>query len=154
MLFKLGQSSKKMIIFELLTLCTALRWSKTGIPLKKADRKAAKAERREKIPEPCTVHYTQQQISIAKEAGLNTSNWIKDPDFTPNKVERASNTFVDSWSNPDGFNADHLRIPYRFKIENYDADQMKKMRDSLDDISGYIDGCIEFYDDTYTGVLG
>ena len=139
-----------MIIFELLTLCTALKWSKTGIPLKKAERKAAKAEKREKLPEPCTVHYTPQQASIAQEAGLNTSDWITEPDLTPSKIERASSTFAKSWSNPEGFSADHLRIPYRFKTENYWDVSMVAMKRWLDDISSYVEGCIEFYDDTYT----
>ena len=139
-----------MIFFELLTVCTALRWSKTGIPLKKAERKSAKAERREKLSEPCIVHYTSQQASIAQEAGLDTSNWTVDSDSTFSKVERASSTFVKSWSNPEGFSADHLRIPFRFKTENFNEKSMQKMAGWLDDMSGYVGGCIEFYDDTNT----
>ena len=33
-----------MILFELLTLCAALKWSKTGIPLNKTDRREAKSQ--------------------------------------------------------------------------------------------------------------
>ena len=142
------QLHKKMIFFALLTLCTALRWSKTGIPLKKAERKVAKAERRsEKLENSegeCTVTYTPEQISIAKEAGLDTSDWDTDADFTQRRTERGSNIFVSSWTNPDGFTADHLRIPYRFKTKNFPEWRMKLMTSWLDEMSGYIDGCIEF----------
>ena len=32
-----------MILFEILTICTALKWSKTGSPLNKAERREAKS---------------------------------------------------------------------------------------------------------------
>ena len=144
-----------------------MKWSKTGIPLNKAERRAVKAKRRlekrqsseigqeNNVPpafttEPCSPRYTLHQISIAQKSGLDTSNWNTDTDFKTRQIERASDIFVDSWSNPKGFSAGHLRIPYRFKTENYSTSQMKKMAMWLDEMSGYIDGCIEFYDDTKT----
>ena len=102
------------------------------------------------MPQPCNIRYTPQQILIAQEAGLDTSNWNTDADFTSRKAVKGSNIFADSWSNPNGFGAGHLRIPYRFKTENYSSDQMANMASWLDEMSGYIDGCIEFYDDTNT----
>ena len=59
-----------------------------------------------------------------------------------------SSQFIEKWGNPDGFNGNHLRVPYRFKKEQYTEEQMQVMRDALNEMSGYLDGCIEFYDDT------
>ena len=116
-----------MIIFKFLTLCTALKWSKTGIPLNKAERKAAKAERDleklgksiENDSEESSVKYTPQQILIAQEAGVDTSNWETDADFTSRITERAGMKFVSIWTNLVNFTGDHLRIPYRFKTGDY-----------------------------------
>ena len=59
------------------------------------------------------------KFQLPKKSGLDTSNWNIDTDFKTRQTERASDVFVDSSSNPKGFNAGHLRIPYPFKTENY-----------------------------------
>ena len=59
-----------------------------------------------------------------------------------------SSEFIEKWGNPDGFYEKHLRVPYRFKKEDYTEEQMQTMRDALNEMSGQLDGCIEFYDDT------
>ena len=42
----------------------------------------------------------------------------------------------------------HLRIPYRVKDGDFTTDQHNVIKESLDEMSGYLNGCIEFYDDT------
>ena len=101
-------------------------------------------------PGPCNIRYTPHQVALANSAGMDTSQWRLDADFSAAAGTRGSNIFADSWSNPPGFGAPHLRVPYRFKTVNYDSAQMDNMRLWLNEMSGYIEGCIEFYDDTET----
>ena len=63
-------------------------------------------------------------------------------------LQEASDSFVSNWFNPPGFNENHLRIPYRFKADNYSPSDKQKIRDALNDLSTELDQCIEFYDDT------
>ena len=60
----------------------------------------------------------------------------------------ASDSYVSNWFNPYGFNENHLRIPYRFKADNYSPSDKEKIRAALNDLSTDLDQCIEFYDDT------
>ena len=63
-------------------------------------------------------------------------------------LQGVSDSYVQSWFNPGGFTENHLRIPYRFKTDNYSPDDQQKIRDALNDLSSELDQCIEFFDDT------
>ena len=63
-------------------------------------------------------------------------------------LQGASDSFVKDWFNPYGFTGSHLRIPYRFKADNYSPDDKLKIKNALNDLSLELDQCIEFFDDT------
>ena len=98
-----------------------------------------------------TYKFTQKQARIARKLGVNVSN--SDVDITVQQgrttgFRGASNILAQSWENPVGFDENHLRVPYRFKTVDFSPEEMKIMRDGLNEMSSRIDFCIEFYDDT------
>merc|ERR1711935_149875 len=100
----------------------------------------------------CNIRYTPHQAELAKSAGMDTSQWHVDARFASDDsgTARGNNRFAMSWLSPKDFDGTHLRIPYRFKKENYNDAQMQDMSKWLNDMSGDMDGCIEFFDDTET----
>ena len=55
---------------------------------------------------------------------------------------------MNDWFNPIGYTENRLRIPYRFKTNNYSPDDKQTIRNALNDLSTELDQCIEFFDDT------
>ena len=99
------------------------------------------------------IRFTQRQIHIAKQAGYDTSAWKRDPDLEIDTVDnRGSNKWARNWPNPAGYTGPGLRIPYRIQTADYTDDKIANIRQYLTEMSGYINGCIDFYDDTDTQI--
>ena len=94
------------------------------------------------------VRFTPSQIQTATAYGIDTATWAIDPELVQDLPNKASATWAPNWPSPDA-NAEHLRIPYRIKTEDFSEAEYNVIKDSLNQLSGYLNGCIEFFDDTF-----
>ena len=76
-----------MIVLTFLTVCQALRWSQTGEPLKKAERKEAKIERK---LENSQVRIKESRGSKSSDSIREAFNWSYKLPFIGAKANRRS----------------------------------------------------------------
>ena len=100
------------------------------------------------IPPIGDLRFTPYQIEVARKLGLDVKKWPIDPNANPSRDA----WFEDSpwnklWSNPEGYQGTNLRIPYRFQPGAFTPDMVKDITLWLEELGGYVNGCIEFYND-------
>ena len=99
------------------------------------------------------IRFTNSQIQLASQAGVDTTAWKLDPELLqdrPDGNSKGSHAFAANWPNPSTYPGTNLRVPYRMKTVDFSESEMNTIRESLYAMSGYLDGCIDFYDDTTT----
>lgn len=100
------------------------------------------------IPPIGDLRFTPYQIELGRKLGLDVKQWPIDPNANPSRDA----WFEDSpwnklWSNPEGYEGTNLRIPYRFQAGAFTPDMVKDITLWLEELGGYVNGCIEFYND-------
>ena len=94
------------------------------------------------------IRFTTNQIETAQAAGIDTSSWSIDPDLEQDPTVKGSHAFASNWPNPPTYPGTNLRVPYRIKTEDFTDDEYNRITSALHEMSGYLNGCIDFYDDT------
>lgn len=93
------------------------------------------------------IRYTPGQAKMGSKFGFNVEKW---PIVTPQQLHPRGGWFEGSiwnrlWTNPINYNGPNLRIPYRFQKNAFTQQQQSNIDLWLGELSGYVDGCIEFY---------
>merc|ERR1711935_1051189 len=99
------------------------------------------------------IRFTNVQINLASDAGIDTTAWNIDPDLIQDRPpvnSKGSHAFAANWPNPTTYPGSNLRVPYRIKTVDFSEAEVTTIRDSLFEMCGDLEGCVDFYDDTYT----
>ena len=98
------------------------------------------------------IIYTPYQIEKLEENGIDTTNYPVDLSLSEVSIEKGVGTDVPwraVWQNPEGYSGSGLIIPYRFQKQGaFSTTQEKDIEAWLDELSGYLDGCVSFVNDT------
>ena len=93
------------------------------------------------------IRYTPSQALMGSRFGFNVEKWSI---VAPQQLHPRGGWFEASiwnrlWTNPISYNGPNLRIPYRFQKNAFTQQQQSNIAQWLVELSGYVDGCIEFY---------
>ena len=72
------------------------------------------------------ILYTPNHLAYLEEHGIDTSNYRVDDSLPLLPVEKGANNDLPwkaVWTNPEGFDESHLRIPFRFQPNAFTTEQ-------------------------------
>ena len=92
------------------------------------------------------IKFTPAQVQFGSRFGFNVDQWRVLPELM---LQRGgwfeTSVWNRLWTNPLDYNESNLRIPYRFQKNAFTQHQQSNIELWLNELSGYVDHCIEFY---------